>query len=64
MAAVQAPPAAPILAEGVYPPRFVDLKQQILPDGVNVVNAWNEIISELAKVTKELNETGPPVRLA
>ena len=40
-----------------YPPRFAELKARILPDGQHVVDAWAEIITELATTTQRFNAT-------
>jgi hypothetical protein len=40
-----------------YPPRFAELKARILPDGQRVVDAWAEIIAELAATTERFNAT-------
>ena len=49
--------AAAPLEKQVFPERFIQLKEQIVPDVQNVVKAWNEILAELAVTTERFNTT-------
>jgi hypothetical protein len=40
-----------------FPPRFAELKARILPHGQHVLDAWNEILVELADTTEKFNAT-------
>ena len=52
-------PSAPLPYTGwfPFPPRFADLKARILPHGRHVIDAWNEILAELADTTEKFNAT-------
>jgi len=43
------------------PPRFADLKKEILTDEGPVVEAWKEILAELKTVTSEIERVGSDI---
>ncbi len=45
------------------PPRFADLKKEILTDEGAVVKAWNEILAELKIVISEWDRIGSDVSM-
>ncbi|KAG8937103.1 hypothetical protein FRC02_006303 [Tulasnella sp. 418] len=47
-------------SKGIYPPRFVQLKQELSRGKEEFIKtAWNEVLDELATQTKVIAETGP-----
>ena len=45
------------------PPRFADLKKEILTDEGPIVEAWKEILAELKTVTSEIERVGSDVSM-